>query len=80
MSKKRKRKVKLPIDHNGTPINIGDWMMFSDGPFHVDVLTYYGKGLEPVLGGCWTAMDEDGRISDNLTAGVLLTYPMEDER
>lgn len=67
-----KRKVKLPLDRSGTPINIGDWLMFDDGPFHVDTLTYYGKGLEPAIGGCWTAEDEDGNICDNLSAGRVI--------
>lgn len=73
MGKKRKRKVSLPTDRDGTPINIDDWLMFSDGPFHVDTLTYYGKGLEPAIGGCWTAENEDGDICDNLSAGKVIT-------
>lgn len=75
---KRKRKVKLPLDRNGTPINVGDWLMFSDGPFHVETLTYYGKGIELAIGGCWTAENEAGDICDNIKAGVILTY-REDE-
>lgn len=67
-----KHKVKLPLDRSGTPINVGDWLMFDDGPFHVDVLTYYGKGLEPAIGGCWTAEDENGNICDNLSAGRVI--------
>lgn len=71
---KRKRKVKLPCDRNGTPIDIGDWLMFSDGLFYVDTLTYYGKGLELAIGGCWTAENEGGDCCDNLQAGVILGY------
>ena len=73
MTKKRKRKVTLPIDRDGTPIHIGDWLMFSDGPFHVETLTYYGKGLDPAIGGCWTAENENGDICDNLSAGKVIT-------
>ena len=75
MIKKRKlkRKVALPTDRDGTPINIGDWLMFDDGPFHVDTLTYYGEGLESVIRGCWTAENEDGDICDNLSAGKVIT-------
>lgn len=67
-----KRKVKLPLDRNGVPINIDDWLMFDDGLFHVDVLNYYGKGLEHAIGGCWTAEDEDGNTCDNLSAGRVV--------
>ena len=67
-----KKKVKLPTDRNGRGIDIGDWLMFSDGPFHVSVLNYYGKALEAV--GCWTAEDEDGNLCDNLGAGEVISY------
>ena len=67
-----KRKVKLPLDHNGVPINIDDWLMFDDGPFHVDVLNYYGKGVVAAVGCCWTAEDENGNICDNLSAGCVV--------
>lgn len=73
MTKKRKRKVSLQKDRDGTPINIGDWLMFSDGPFHVDTLTYHGKGFESAINGCWTAENEDGDICDNLSAGKVIT-------
>jgi hypothetical protein len=67
-----KRKVKLPVDRNGAPINIDDWLMFDDGSFHVSTLTYYGKGIEPAIGGCWTAEDENGNFCDNLSAGCVI--------
>lgn len=73
MSKKRKRKLAAPKDRNDVPIEIGDWLMFDDGPFHVETLTYYGKGLEPAIGGCWTAENENGDICDNLSAGKVIT-------
>lgn len=69
--KKRKRKVAYPIDLDGTPINVGDWLMFEDGPFHVAVLNYYGDELETI--GAWTAEDESGELCDNLRAGRIIT-------
>lgn len=69
--KKRKSKVKLPTDKNGTPINVGDWLMFSDGPFHVNALVYIGKGPND---GWYAEGDDENAFSDNLGAGVLITY------
>lgn len=71
---KRKRKVKLPCDRNGTPIHVGDWLMFDDGPFHVDTLLWCGYGLSLVTSDGWVAIDEHERESDNLRAGVIITY------
>ena len=73
MTKKRKRKVPLPTDRDGTPIHIGDWLMFSDGPFHVETLTYYGKGVENAVGCGWTAEDENEVFCDNLSAGKVIS-------
>lgn len=73
MTKKRKRKLTAPKDRDDVPIEIGDWLMFDDGPFHVETLTYYGKGLDPAIGGCWTAENENGDICDNLSAGKVIT-------
>lgn len=73
---KRKKKAKFPLDRNGTPINVGDWLMFSDGPFHVATMTYYGDTLEAVS--AWTAEDEAGEFCDNLSVGTIITYDMED--
>lgn len=70
MTKKRKRKVSLPTDRDGTPINIDDWLMFSDGPFHIETLTYYGNG---VGSDCWTAENEDKGFCDNLGAGKVIS-------
>lgn len=70
---KRKKKIALPKDRNGVPINIGDWVMFSDGPFHVDLLIYYGPGFDVVTTNGWTARDEDEEESDNLKAGEVVT-------
>lgn len=67
---KRKRKVAYPTDRDGTPINVGDWLMFDDGPFHVATLTYYGEDLKAI--GCWTAEDEDENFCDNLRAGRII--------
>lgn len=71
---KRKRKVKLPCDRNGTPIHVGDWLMFEDGPFHIELLTYYGESFKGTVGGCWTAEDEGNNFCDNLANGVVVTY------
>lgn len=73
MTKKRKRKVLLPTDRDGTPINIDDWLMFSDGPFHVESLTYYGSEVESAIGCGWTAEDENEVFCDNLSAGRVIT-------
>ena len=73
MTKKRKRKVTLPTDRDGTPIHIGDWLMFSDGPFHVETLTYYGSEIESAINGCWTAENEDEVFCDNLSAGKVIS-------
>lgn len=72
MSKKQKRKVKLPTDRNGTPIDVDDVLMWDDGTtLKVATLTYYGSSFESI--GCWTAEDEDEQFSDNLGASVNLT-------
>ena len=64
---KRKRKVNLPKDRNDTPINIGDWLMFDDGPMHVYSLTLFD-------GGDWVAgTEEEDCASDNLSGGVVIT-------
>lgn len=63
---KRKAKVKLPVDCHGTPINIGDWLMFDDGPVHVTSLTYCGDGD-------WFAGDERHDCAcDNLGCGTVV--------
>lgn len=66
---KRRRKVKLPCDRNGKPINVGDWVLFSDGPFHVETLCYMGEGYG------WYAEDDNGVDTDNLGGGIVITYP-----
>jgi hypothetical protein len=67
---KRKKKVKLPTDVNGTPINVGDWLMFSDGPFRVRDLVYFGHGR-------WDAEDDDGVYSDNIGNGTVVRFGKE---
>ena len=63
----RKRKVSLPKDRNGTPINIGDWLMFDEGPIRVYSLTMLSDGD-------WIAgTEEDDFASDNLSGGVVIT-------
>ena len=67
MTKKPKRKVKLPLDRTGAPITIGDVLEWDDGArMRVDVLEWYG-------GEFWCATDcsqDDG--SDNLGSSVIV--------
>lgn len=41
---KRKKKIDLPKDKNGTSINVGDWIMFEDDVIHVYSLTVFDDG------------------------------------
>ncbi len=51
MSKKPKRKVKLPTDRNGTPINVDDVVGWDDGTIcRVETLTYLGEEFEDAIG------------------------------
>ncbi|MBQ9002149.1 MAG: hypothetical protein IJ087_09880 [Eggerthellaceae bacterium] len=60
MSKKQRKKVKLPRDRNGVPIGIGDIIAWDDGTtMRVAVLNYYGDG-------CWTVWGEGEEDSDNI--------------
>ena len=71
MGKKAKRKVKLPTDRTGEPIQIDDVLMWDDGTrMQVSTLTYYGDDMKSV--GCWTAEDESGEFSDNLGASTIV--------
>lgn len=67
MSKKSKRKVKLPLDRTGAPITIGDVLEWEDGSrMCVDVLEWYGDGF-------WCAADlSQDDNSDNLGASVIV--------
>ena len=68
---KPKRKVRMPCDRSGAPINVGDVIQWDDGSrMKVDTLTYYGEDLKNL--GCWTAEDEDGEFSDNLEASLII--------
>lgn len=53
MSKKPKRKVKLPVDRNGTPIDVGDVIGWDDKDgtlCKVDTLTYLGDEFADTIG------------------------------
>ena len=64
---KRKKKVSLPKDRNGTSVNLGDWMMFDEGPIHIYSLTLFSDGD-------WIAgTEEEDFVSDNLSGGVVIT-------
>jgi len=73
MSKKRKAKIKLPTDRHGTPIHIGDVMLFDGGEtIKVESLTYFDNWFDS-LGYCWVANDDDSeKYSDNLGAGEII--------
>ncbi len=63
---KRKKKLKYPKDRNGVPINIGDWIMFDEGPLHIISLTVYEDGG-------WSAgTEEDDYATDNLSGGEVI--------
>ena len=64
---KRKKKIDLPRDRNGVPINIGDWLMFDEGPIRVYSLTLLDDGD-------WIAgTEENDFASDNLSGGFVIT-------
>lgn len=65
--RRRKRKVSLPKDRNGTPINIDDWLMYDEGPVHVCSLTMLRDG--DWIGGT----EEDDFALDNLNNGTVIT-------
>ena len=68
---KPKRKVKLPCDRTGAPINVGDVIQWDNGDrMRVAFLTYYGEDFKHI--GCWTAEDEDGEFSDNLGRSLIV--------
>lgn len=58
--------MRLPTDRDGHPIDIGDWVMFDEGPILVASLTLYEDGN-------WSAgtLDDD-YASDNLGAGRVM--------
>lgn len=68
--KKPKRKVKLPTDSTGEPIQVGDLLSWPDGErLLVETLTYYGEG-----GIRWMAdgADGPGDYSDNLEGSTII--------
>lgn len=68
---KPRRKVKLPVDRTGEPINVGDVIRWDNGQrIQVATLTYYGEDYERY--GRWTAEDEDGEFSDNLGGSLIV--------
>lgn len=74
MSKKhkperRKRKVRLPVDSTGEPIQIDDLLQWPNGErLKVDTLTYIGHGA-------WIAEEPSAssdEYSDNLGASTII--------
>ena len=70
---KRKRKVRLPVDSTGEPIQIGDLLQWPKGErLLVETLTYLGHGA-------WMAEEPsaDGdEYSDNLGAATIIARGM----
>ena len=65
---KRKKKIALPTDRNGTPIHVGDWIKFDDGILQVATLTVYSDGG-------WTiGTDTDDYVADNPGGGVVIPH------
>ena len=69
---KRKRKVRLPVDATGEPIQIGDLLQWPSGErLKVDTLTYVGHGA-------WMAEGPGGEeYSDNLRVATIIARGME---
>ena len=69
MTKKPKRKIKLPTDRTGRPVQIDDVLEWDNGERQrVSVLTWYG-------GDAWTAEDVDtGEFTDNIGAAVIVGH------
>lgn len=69
MTKKPKRKVKLPTDRTGRPVQIDDVLEWDNGERQrVSVLTWYG-------GDAWTAEDVDANeFTDNIGAAVIVGH------
>lgn len=72
---KRKCKVELPTDRNGTPIHIGDVLMWDSGDtIRIESLTYYGSKFDN-LGFRWVAnedLEDERDRSDNLDSGEVI--------
>jgi hypothetical protein len=75
MSKKKKRKgkIKLPKDRNGIPYNIGDWVMFDDGPIRLASLTVCDCSVGGKDGAWFGGTEEDDYATDNLANGTIIT-------
>lgn len=73
-AKGRKRKVRLPVDSTGEPIQIDDLLQWPDGSrLKVETLTYVGGSLD--MG--WMAEGPEGRdYSDNLGASTIIARGM----
>ena len=69
MSKKPKRKIKLPTDRTGRPVQIDDVLEWDNGErLRVSVLNWYG-------GDAWTAEDVDADdFTDNIGMSVVVGH------
>lgn len=63
---KKNRKVRLPVDENGDPIDVGYVLMWGDGTImKVDHMVWYGDWHNPAISN-WTIHGEhDDEYSDN---------------
>ncbi len=69
----KKKKIALPTDREGTPISVGDVVMWMDGTvFRVEVLEYYGPQKEGIGWVLCGKMDGKETFSVNPSAGLVL--------
>ena len=68
---KRKKKVNLPTDKYGNPVNIGDCLVFDKEVIKVTSLTFYGD--EDWIAG---TIDDD-YASDNIKGGIVISLPQK---
>lgn len=65
--RKRQKKVRLPTDRYGNPVNVGDCLVFDDDVIVVTSLTLFSDGE-------WTAGTvENDFASDNISGGIVIS-------
>lgn len=68
---KHVKKVRLPRDRHGTPINVGDLIAWDDGTCaRVETLTYLGDEFADTIGSWICNIETDG--FDNLQGGEVV--------
>ena len=69
--KKLKRKILLPTDRNGVPINVGDMVAWEDGTvMKVEIMHFLGEDC--VVGDWHIEGRDDDDYSDNPGGGVVI--------